>query len=208
MYNLILFSLTLSIGLLTSPIYAVLLGSFLLLQSSLIKIHLHRVDFFVILYVIILFIFYVQIDNTTAVKEAFIFIIGPFLFYFIGKLISRNSINFIKLYEIIGFILIIFSFYLFFKDINGNFYLTLDQNYYYNSRNNFIIKSDLDTSFMNETNLSYLVLTGFFLTFFCTKKKYIKINNIDSTTINVIDFSFKSCCDYSNYSFIQSLFIL
>ena len=68
-----------------------------------------------------------------------------------------------------------FSYYLFFRDVDGDFSIKLDENYYYNSRNSLIDKSKLEISFMNETNLSLLILTSIYYILFFLNNSILKL---------------------------------
>lgn len=174
MFSLILISCIFLIGLFVSPIYAVFLGFFGLIINSPKKIKYRRIDLLIVIYVVVISLFYIQLPNIPAVKETLIFVFGPFLFYFLGKSLSNSEIDKRRLYLMITFLFIGYSCSLFFTDFNGNPSFNLTQNYYYNSRNNLLIKSELDISFMNETNLSLLVLTSVFLVSFVMRSKLMK----------------------------------
>ena len=175
MFNLILVPTIFAIGLFLSPIYAVVIGFLALLFKIQGKIGFKITDGFILFYVVIVSFFYLQIDEIPAIKEAAIYVIGPFLFYFLGKSSLFSGRDSHKLYLFLTYIFVIYSCYIFFTDYNGNSSLDLSRNYYYNSRNNLLIKSELNTSFINETNLSLLVLTSLLLVNFVIRRKYLKI---------------------------------
>jgi O-antigen ligase len=175
MGKVLFISLIFSLGFFYSPVYAVVLGfvPFTFVSSSRIPVfNEHK---FVIIYVITLSLFYFQLTETEVVKEILQFIIGPFLFYFLGKSDLSILKNYNKLFLLLFFSLAFFSLYTFFKDTSGGFSLDLNQNYYYNSRNSLIIKRDLVFVFMNETNLSLLILTCVFFSFVLFEKQYLKL---------------------------------
>lgn len=175
MFNLILISCIFLIGFFVSPIYAVVISCFALFFNSPAKIRFKRIDIFIVIYVAIVSLFYMQLDKIPAIKETLIYVVGPFLFYFLGKSLLKSDIDERKLYLLITCIFVIYSCYIFFTDFNGNSSFSLSQNYYYNSRNNMLIKSELDILFINETNLSLLVLTSLFLVTYVIKQKLLKI---------------------------------
>ena len=174
MFKLIVISSTFFIGLFLSPIYAVVTGIFALLINLRSNLGFKGADIFILFYVVVVSICYIQLDDIPAIKEALIYVVGPFLFFFLGKALLKTDIDKRKLYLCISYIFAIYSFYLFFTDYHGNTSFDLSQNYYYNSRNNLLIKSELKVSFINETNLSLLVLTSLLLVNFVIRNRSVK----------------------------------
>jgi hypothetical protein len=164
-----------SLGFFYSPVYAVVSSFLAFTFISSIRIPLFNKNRLIIIYVITLSLFYLHLTETEVLKEILQFIIGPFLFYFLGKSDSNILKNYNKLFLHLFFLLAFFSLYIFFKDISGGFSLDLNQNYYYNSRNSLLIKRDLVFVFMNETNLSLLILTCVYFSFVLFEKKYMKL---------------------------------
>jgi len=175
MLNLVILLVIFAAGLFFTPAYSVLLGGLAIVINGRKTIRFFKLDVLILYYIVIVSIFYLQLINVNASKEILTYVIGPFLFYFLGK--STPKLRFLekKIVVLLLFLLTAFSFYLFFKDYSGSFSLSLSDNYYYNSRNKLLIKSELDYSFMNETNLSLLVLTCVFLAIFVLKKRLFKI---------------------------------
>ena len=164
-----------SLGFFYSPVYSVFLSfvPFTFVSSS--RIPVFNKHIYVIIYVITLSLFYLQLTETEVLKEILQFIIGPFLFFFLGKSDSTILKNYNKLFLLLFFSLASFSLYTFFKDTSGGFSLDLNQNYYYNSRNALIIERDLDFVFVNATNLSLLILTCLYFSFVLFEKRYLKL---------------------------------
>lgn len=161
---------------LVSPVYAVMTGFIALSINSLSNVRFKIIDGFIVTYIIIIGFFYLQIDEIPVIKETLVYVVGPFLFYFLGKSMLNSRIDKTKLYVFITYIFVIYSCYIFFVDANGNPSFDLRDNYYYNSRNKLLDKSKLVHTFMNETNLSLLVLTDIFLVLFVIRKKIFKIS--------------------------------
>jgi hypothetical protein len=164
-----------NLGFFYSPVYSVVLSfvSFTFVSSS--RIPVFNKHIYVIIYVITLSLFYLQLTETEVLKEILQFIIGPFLFFFLGKSEPTIVKNYDKLFFSLFFSLASFSLYIFFKDTSGGFSLDLNQNYYYNSRNSLIIEKDLVIDFVNATNLSLLILTCFYFSFILFEKRYLKL---------------------------------
>lgn len=144
-------------------------------SQSFHQLRFNKIDFFIIIHTLVLFVFYIQIDNIDAIKEGLTFIIGPFLLYFIGKAVSKSNLNESTIFKPLTLVLILYSCSLFFRDVGGNFSIDLDVNYYYNSRNRLIDKSSLIASFTNETNLSLIVLTSIYYVLFFFNKRIPKL---------------------------------
>ena len=69
MFNLILISCIFLIGFFVSPIYAVVISCFALFFNSPAKIGFKRIDIFIVIYVAIVSLFYMQLDKIPAIKE-------------------------------------------------------------------------------------------------------------------------------------------
>jgi len=89
--------------------------------------------------------------------------------------LSVKHIDKLKLFTLISLVFVINVLSLFFRAPDGKTSFNLINNYYYNSRNNLLIKSELDLVFMNETNLSLLVLTSIILVIIFLKSRWFKI---------------------------------
>ncbi len=158
-----------------SPIYAVAIGLGLLVFTPISRVKYFYFDVFAFFFIVYVSFFYLQIENISAFKEILRYVVGPFLFYFIGK---SNKTLFKHHKRLLFYLLIIFSafsIFTFFKDVLGNFSLNLDNNYYYNSRNKLVIKRDLTYTFLNETNLSLLVVTCIFFANILIRRIYLKL---------------------------------
>ena len=162
-------------ALFVSPIYAVAIGLGLLVFTPISRVKYFYFDVFAFFFIVYVSFFYLQIENISTLKEILRYVVGPFLFYFIGK---SNKTLFKHHKRLLFYLLIIFSafsIFTFFKDVLGNFSLNLDNNYYYNSRNKLVIKRDLTYTFLNETNLSLLVVTCIFFANILIRRIYLKL---------------------------------
>lgn len=175
MLNLVLLLVIFASGLFITPTYSVLLGGLAIVINLRKTIRFYKLDVLILCYIVMISIFYSQLIYVNASKEILTYVIGPFLFYYLGKSIPNHKFLEKKIFVLLLFLISIFCFHLFFKDSSGSFSLSLSDNYFYNSRNNLLIKSELDYSFINETNLSLLVLTCVFLAMLVLKKGILKI---------------------------------
>jgi len=163
------------IGLFVNPIYAVMVGLGMLAFTPITRVKYFYVDVFALVFITSVSLLYLQIQNIPAFKEILRYVVGPFLFYYIGK---SNSVLFKYHKRLLFYLLLIFSafsLFTFLKDSTGAFSLSLNDNYYYNSRNSLLIKAKLEYIFLNETNLSLLVLTCIFLANILIKRVYLKL---------------------------------
>lgn len=180
-------------ALFVSPIYAVAIGLGLLVFTPISRVKYFYFDVFAFFFIVYVSFFYLQIENISAFKEILRYVVGPFLFYFIGK---SNKTLFKHHKRLLFYLLIIFSafsIFTFFKDVLGNFSLNLDNNYYYNSRNKLVIKRDLTYTFLNETNLSLLVVTCIFFANILIRRIYLKLIYFAVFGSVLLIFIFKSC---------------
>ena len=175
MLNIILIFISFIIGFYVKPTYSVAFALFSIVLLFKQKSKIYKIDIIIFFYILILSFYYYQSGIPNALNEIILFILGPFVFYYFGKSSIKNIINFNRIILIIFYILFAYVLYLFFKNVDGEFSISLVENYYYNSRNNFIIKDNLNYVFVTETILSLLCLSCLILAFFLKINRAVKI---------------------------------
>ena len=147
------------LGVYFSEIYSVVSCTIFFIITTFKNFRLDKINLAIILYVLLISALYFQALNVDQLKEVIIFVIGPFIFFFLGKFNNNFRIG-NKLITFFALSLFVYCFILFFRDTQGEFSINLFQNYYYGSRNKLFYKSEIEGYFINETNLSLLILTS------------------------------------------------
>ena len=162
------------LGVYFSEIYSVVSCIIFFMITTFKNFRLDKINLVIIIYVLLISALYFQALNVDQLKEVIIFVIGPFIFFFLGKF--NNNFRFgNKVITFFTLSLFVYCCILFFRDTQGEFSLNLFQNYYYGSRNKLFYKSEIEGYFINETNLSLLILTSLFLLFFSRIKNLLKV---------------------------------
>ncbi len=177
MIRVFLIVLIFSTGFYLNPIYSVLFGFGFIILSFRNDLKFNYIDIAIFIYVIIISVLYLQLNNVPVLKEILRYVIGPFLFFFIGKADKSLYQNRERLLFFLFLLFSSFCLLTFFRDLDGNFTLNINETYYYNSRNELIQnKSHLEYDFLNETNLSLLVLTCLFIGNALFERRVIKFS--------------------------------